>query len=185
MLHVFGHTGEAERCSLQSLSIRKAERQRGLIHSRRFQHLGMTVEYPEKVRWKCVRCTMCCRDTSLRKRCIRILDEEVSRIWVETGLKAEDFSIPFTHSPPYTREMRKLNGRCVFLKDGLCSIYGTRPITCVFYPFFLSRISKQRFRFELTPEKCIGLGMGHEVSEKQFVRLFNLAIQRLKGEDET
>ncbi len=170
---------------MQTLSTRNAECRRGLVRWRRFQHLGMTVEYPEKVRWQCVRCTMCCQDTSLRKRCIRILDEEVSRICVETGLNAEDFSIPLTHSPPYTREMRKLNGRCVFLKDGLCSIYGARPTTCVFYPFFLNRRERKLFRFEVTPEKCIGLGTGHEVSKKQFVRLFNLAVQRLKGEDET
>lgn len=170
---------------MQTLSTRKTKRRRGLIRWRRFHHLGMTVEYPEKARWKCARCMMCCQDTSMRKRCIRLLDGEVSRIRVETGLKAEDFSIPFTHSPPYTREMRKLNGKCVFLKDGLCSIYGARPITCVFYPFFLSRIDQERYRFELTPEKCIGLGTGHEVSKRQFVRLFNLAIQRLKGEDET
>jgi len=170
---------------LQALSTRKTRRRRGLIRWKRFHHLGMGVEYPEKVRWKCVRCTMCCQDTSMRKRCIRLLDEEISGIRAETGLKAEDFSIPFTHSPPYTHEMRKLDGRCVFLKDGLCSIYDARPITCVFYPFFLNRIDQELYRFELTPEKCVGLGIGHEVSEKQFVRLFNLATRRLKSEDDT
>ena len=156
-----------------------------MIRWKRFHHLGMTVEYPEKVHWKCVRCTMCCQDTPLHKRSIRILAEEVSKICVETGLKAQDFSVPFTPSPPYTHEMLKSKERCVFLKDELCSIYETRPITCMFYPFFLNQIDERRFRFELTPEKCIGLGVGNEIPRERFFHLFILAIQRLKGEDES
>jgi len=113
------------------LSTRKAEHRGYLARWRRFQHHGMTVEYPENVHWKCARCTMCCQDTPLRQRCIRILAEEVSKICAETGLKVQAFSVPSTHSPPYTHEMLKSNERCVFLKDGLCSIYETRPITCM------------------------------------------------------
>ena len=155
-----------------------------MIRWRKFHHLGMTVEYPENVHWKCARCTMCCQNTPSHKRHIRILAEEVSRICVKTGLKAQDFAVPSTHSPPYTHEMLKSNEKCIFLKDGLCSIYETRPITCMFYPFFLNQIGKGRFRFELTPEKCIGLGVGNEIPRKQFLHLFILALHRLKGEDE-
>lgn len=169
---------------MRTLNSRKTGRKRDPIGWRTFHHLGTTVEHPENVRWKCVRCTACCRDTSSHKRCVRILADEVSRICRQTGLKAEDFSIPFTHSPPYTHEIRKSNGKCLFLQGGLCSIYSARPITCVFYPFFLSRIDEKRFRFELTPERCSGLGLGHELSREQFRRLFTLAIQRLKTEEE-
>ena len=148
-----------------------------------FDHLGMTVQYPDHVRWKCLRCTACCRDTMSHERCIRILDSEVAEICLETGLKVEGFSTSYSDYPPYTRRMKKPDGRCFFLRDGLCSIYAIRPITCVFYPFFLNRIDERGFRFELTPERCSGLGLGREVSRDRFRRLFDLAVRRLRTQD--
>jgi len=148
------------------------------LHS--FHYLGMTVEYPDHVRWKCLQCTACCQDTTSHKRCIRILDNEASTICQKTGLKVEHFSIPYEDHPPYTRRMRKLDGRCFFLRDEGCSIYAIRPITCVFYPFFLTRKDERTFRFELTPERCSGLGFGREVSCDEFKQLFCLAVERLR-----
>jgi len=148
-----------------------------------FHYLSMAVEYPGRVRWKCLRCTACCQDTTSHKRCIRILDNEASAICQKTGLKEEDFSIPYKDYPPYTRRMRKLDGRCYFLRDRVCSIYAIRPITCVFYPLFLTRKDERAFRFELTPERCSGLGLGRNVSCDEFRRLFCLAIERLRIQD--
>lgn len=148
---------------------------------RRFCHNGAIVEYPENVRWMCARCTFCCKDAHTHERCIRILANEVLTICLEAGLREADFSIPFTHSPPYTHEMRKPKGKCYFLQGELCSIYAIRPITCVFYPFFLKRIDDKRFRFDLTPERCRGLGMGSRLRRERFRRLFMLAIERLEG----
>jgi len=148
-----------------------------------FHYLNMAVEYPGRVRWKCLRCTACCQDSTSHERCIRILDNEASTICQKTGLKVEDFSVPYKDYPPYTRRMRKLDGRCFFLRDRVCSIYAIRPITCVFYPFFLTRKDERTFRFELTPERCSGLGLGRNVSCDEFRRLFCLAIERLRIQD--
>ena len=163
---------------------RRTRDTRGVIRWRRFQHLGATVEYPAGTCWECTRCTICCQDTASHKRCIRILPQEVSRISLETDLKAEQFSTPHLSSSPYTHEMRKASGKCFFLRDGLCSIYDARPITCVFYPFFLNRTADRCYRFELTPEKCAGTSHGREISEMRFRRLFALAMGRLSRASE-
>lgn len=158
---------------------RRTRDTQGAIRWRKFQHLGATVEYPAGIRWKCTHCTTCCQDTESHKRCIRILPQEIAGISRETNLKAEQFSTAYQSFPPYTHEMRKVSGRCFFLRRGLCSIYDARPITCVFYPFFLNYTADQCYRFELTPEKCRGIGYGREVSETRFRRLFALAMGRL------
>lgn len=151
----------------------------GRIRWRRFQHLGATVEYPAGICWKCAHCATCCQDTELHKRCVRVLPQEIAEISRETNLRAKRFATLCQSFSPYTHEMRKVSGKCFFLRHGLCSIYDARPITCVFYPFFLNRIADQLYRFELTPEKCRGIGYGREISETRFRRLFTLAIGRL------
>jgi len=153
-------------------------------HWQTFRSSGAAVEYPASVCWRCIRCTACCQDTAAHERCVRMLPQEVSRICLETGLESKEFSVLFTHSPPYTHEIRKSHGQCFFLNEGRCMIYEIRPITCIFYPFFLNRIDNTLFRFELTPEKCKGLGLGMNLPERYFQRLFKLAIQRLEGAKE-
>jgi len=150
-----------------------------------FRYLRVPVDYPTGIHWKCVCCTICCQDTSTHERCVRVLPQEVTRICLETGLKSQEFSVQSAGSPPYTHEMRKSNGKCLFLRRGACSIYNVRPITCVFYPFFLNRNGDTHFRFELTPERCKGLGLGSELTKEYFRHLFTLAKQHLElaGED--
>lgn len=150
-----------------------------------FRHCGACVNYPAHIGWRCARCAMCCKDTSEHERCIRVLPQEASRISLRTKLKLDSFLVPFANSAPYTYLMRKHDGRCCFLEKDNCSIYDLRPITCVFFPFFLNRTSDEAFRFELTPERCRGLGLGPALSEEHFRSLFALAALRLRlaGED--
>ncbi|GEM_PF-416484 len=152
-----------------------------------FRYRGAYVNYPTHVRWRCARCAMCCKDTSEHERCIRVLPQEASKISLETKLKPDSFLVPFANSPPYTYLMRKHDGRCCFLEKGNCSIYDLRPITCVFFPFFLNRRSDGGFRFELTQERCRGLALGPTLPEEHFRSLFAHATLRLRsaGEDLT
>lgn len=163
----------------QNPNIRRKRRAKNHNCWQTFRSSGAVVEYPASICWRCIGCTACCQDTSTHERRVRMLPEEVSRICLETGLEWKAFSIPFTNFLPYTHEMRKSHERCFFLHEGKCSIYDNRPITCVFYPFFLNRIDDAFLRFELTPEKCKGLGLGTKMPEAFFRRLFKLAVQRL------
>ena len=47
---------------------------------------------------------------------------------------ATDF---FTEDSDGSWRLRNVDGRCVFLNDGLCSVYPARPDGCVLYPLIL------------------------------------------------
>ncbi|MEM2490670.1 MAG: YkgJ family cysteine cluster protein [Candidatus Bathyarchaeia archaeon] len=127
------------------------------------------LDFPEGVRWRCKKCGMCCGDTSDRKRRILAMEYEVDSISRFTGLEADAFSYP-TGRGLYTHAIRKVNGVCVFLKEGSCSIYDVRPLVCVFYPFSMS-LRNGRLRFELTKERCPGIGEGEVLGREYFEEL--------------
>ncbi len=55
-----------------------------------------------------------------------------------TGQSVSEFAEETERKEPYVYEMRKKQGKCLFLKeDNICSIYALRPLICRFYPFML------------------------------------------------
>jgi hypothetical protein len=99
-------------------------------------------EYPKNIRFICSRCAKCCGDTEEKVRSILLLEAEAERIAKKTSKNIDEFAERIEDAQPYVYRMRKTTeGKCVFLKDSLCSIYQTRPLICKFYPFKL-KISK-------------------------------------------
>lgn len=90
------------------------------------------------------------------------------------------FAVEVADKSPYSYEMKKTaEGKCVFLKNNQCSIYGLRPLICRFYPFQLTFDSDSEMHvFDFTYE-CPGISCGKSVSKKDFEALFLLARQRL------
>lgn len=137
------------------------------------------LDFPEGIRWRCKRCGMCCGDTGDRKRRILAMEYEVERIARFTGLEAGAFSYP-TGRGLYTHAIRKANGVCVFLKNGSCSIYEVRPLVCVFYPFSMSQ-RDGGLRFELTKERCPGIGEGEVLGREHFEGLFRAYMRVMEA----
>jgi Fe-S-cluster containining protein len=137
------------------------------------------VQYPGDLRWICVRCTRSCRDLPGRTRNILLAECDIKRITDSTKLTAKEFSVSSRGSFPYVRKMRKLGGRCVFLKDSRCSIYRTRPLICRFYPFSLNPAGNNTFEigFDLS---CSGMDKGPYRDERFFRDLVELASKELR-----
>ena len=139
-----------------------------------------SIIYPPNVRWKCVRCTMCCGDTPQRRRIIRALRVEVEEIAKKTGRQVEDFAFLLHKSEPYSYAIRKRqDGKCLFLVGNSCGIYLSRPLTCRFYPFSVNKHSTQTYEFQVTEEECPGLGHGEKIGRNSFVKLLKIAEKRL------
>jgi Fe-S-cluster containining protein len=138
------------------------------------------VQYPAHLRWICVRCTKSCRDLPGRTRNILLAQSDIKRITDSKKLTAKEFSVSSRGSFPYIRKMRKLGGRCVFLKDSRCSIYRARPLICRFYPFSLHPAGNKTFEigFDLS---CSGMGKGPYRSERFFRDLVQLANKELRS----
>ena len=139
----------------------------------------MSFEYPKHVRFRCVRCTVCCGDTKDRTRSILLMKTEADRILKRT-CDLDKFAEKIKGFEPYSYQMRKTeDGKCVFLKDNLCSIYQMRPLICRFYPFQLRNLRNNRYAFIYTDE-CSGIGKGLRLKRDFFERLFDRFIESMR-----
>jgi Fe-S-cluster containining protein len=132
--------------------------------------------YPKNVRWQCLRCARCCGDVQNRKRRIVLLPSEVTEICEHVGLRKGDFTNPLAGHEPYAATMKKTGGKCVFLKNGSCSIYDVRPLVCRFFPIWLVKESS-KYTFNIT-EECPGIGQGTRLERDHFISLLRTALNR-------
>ncbi len=129
--------------------------------------------------FKCRNCAHCCQ-AEYGDNTVFVFPFEIRRIREKTGHGREDFVIP---TPSEDRDsegnvhtfewvLRK-NGDCIFLKDGLCRIYESRPYICKTYPFYL-------LDGRLMISECEGIG--GEISEEESRRLATLLKERYIAE---
>ena len=139
----------------------------------------MDFTYPDNLRFKCNRCGLCCGDTKQKTRHVLLLEREAKQIASQTCLPMESFSTEFGDIAPYTFEMKKSEGKCVFLKENQCGIYAFRPLICMFYPFQLTfDKDKELYVFDCTHE-CPSIKKGKAFTRKDFEGLFKLAQARM------
>lgn len=132
----------------------------------------MSFVYPKDVRFKCERCGICCGDTRDKVRLILLLKIEARTISQKTLMGVSEFSEQIEGFEPYVYAMKKTEeGRCIFMRDKLCSIYRVRPLICRFYPFQLQGLSTDRYGFTYTNE-CPGIGKGTYLKRKFFEKMF-------------
>lgn len=140
----------------------------------------MNFTYPNNVLFECNQCGLCCGDTPQKTRHILLLESEANSISEETALPTQNFSTEITGRTPYCYEMKKdSEGKCFFLKDKQCSIYSSRPLICMFYPFelkFSGDSGEHIFDFTL---ECPGISKGRILAKGDFEKLFWLAQERL------
>ena len=137
----------------------------------------MEFDYPRNVRFKCLRCALCCGDARNRVRSILLLRIEVERILQKTLKSVDDFAKKTEGFEPYVYRMEKTNdGKCIFLKDNICSIYHIRPLICMFYPFEVKEVGSNRYIFAYTDE-CPAIGKGSKLKKGYFERLFKKFIE--------
>lgn len=49
--------------------------------------------------------------------------------------------------------LRNVDGKCIFLEEGLCSIYGYRPLGCRLYPVIFDDEEKTVFLDDFCPDR--------------------------------
>jgi len=140
--------------------------------------------HPKHVRFRCQRCALCCGDTENRVRQILLLNTEAEHISKKTFRGLDQFAEKVEGSEPYVYMIKKTeDGRCLFLRDRLCSIYEIRPIICRFYPFHLKNLRGLHV-FNYTDE-CPGIGKGPYLERIFFGRMFKNFIKLMREDVET
>ena len=105
-------------------------------------------------------------------RTVVLLEVEAAQISKATSKDIPEFAERVRGLQPYAYLMRKDDrGKCFFLREKRCSIYGIRPLVCEFYPFELMVNDYGKYVFNYTCE-CPNVGKGNVVSKNVFDKLF-------------
>jgi Fe-S-cluster containining protein len=132
----------------------------------------MKFDYPRNIRFKCLKCALCCGDTENRVRSILLFKIEAEWISRKTSKSLDEFAQHVEGFEPYVYRMKKTSeGKCLFLRNNTCSIYPERPLICRFYPFKLESVKTDRYAFDYTIE-CTGIGKGPQLEKRAFEKLF-------------
>ena len=135
----------------------------------------MNFNYPTTVRFRCIKCGICCGDTKEKTRHILLLRTEAEQIATATLQPISKFTVKIKKKAPYSYEMKKReDGKCIFLERNCCTIYAVRPLICRFYPFELQSAPGGKYTFLYTAE-CLGINTGSTLSKNYFRKLFRLA----------
>lgn len=132
----------------------------------------LNFDYPRNIRFRCLKCALCCGDTTKRVRHVLLSKIEAERIAEAIGKPTQEFATKIEGRAPYTYEMRKTmrEGKCIFLNDKRCTIYPLRPLICRFYPFQLKITANGKHEFLRTRE-CQGVGKGKRLTKNYFENL--------------
>ena len=141
--------------------------------------LKVDFNYPE-VRFRCLKCGICCGDTKEKDRHVLLLRTEAKQIAKATSQPILHFTVEIKDRFPYSYEMKKReDGKCVFLENERCTIYPLRPLICRFYPFELKVLHDQKYTFLYT-EECPGINKGQLLNVDYFNRMFQLARAKFR-----
>ena len=106
-------------------------------------------------RWRCVRCGWCCCNYDVP---ITFEDEE----------RLRKFGDVFWHGKVGVY-LKRIDGKCIFYRDGECLIYEDRPIACRMYPFYIRRQGDELAKFGdvyvYLDRNCRGIGKGSKIEE--------------------
>ena len=83
--------------------------------------------------YECERCTACCRWPGQ----VRLTDAEIARLSAFKQLSEHDFIQRFTRVRPDRLGLAlldKLDGECIFLEGGNCSVQAVKPQQCRDFP---------------------------------------------------
>jgi Fe-S-cluster containining protein len=137
--------------------------------------------YPISVRFRCIRCGICCGDTKDKNRHVLLFKTEVEQIAKAKGRQIFNFAVKIEDNAPYSYEMKKRkDGKCVFFKNNRCTIYSLRPLICRFYPFELKDMHNRKYTFLYTNE-CPGINKGQVLNEDYYRMMFLLAYGKFRS----
>lgn len=134
----------------------------------------LSFQYPMNIRFKCIKCGICCGNTEKKTRHILLLQKEANKIADAIKQPIDSFAIEIVGKSPYCYEMKKTKeGKCIFLKRNRCILYSKRPLICKYYPFGLETHEDQQKIFYTN--ECSGIGKGKIIRQSDFHRLIELA----------
>ncbi|NVO67906.1 YkgJ family cysteine cluster protein [Methanofollis tationis] len=132
--------------------------------------------------FRCTGCGACCSEVSPGSNLVMVTPAEARAVADAAGRTFDGVAEPYPDfiegedGARYTFDwsLRREGGRCLFLREGRCTVYGARPWICRTYPFMLDGDRLAVF-------ECPGLG--GEMSREEARLLAALLIGRQEAEE--
>lgn len=132
--------------------------------------------------FRCTGCGACCREVSPGSNLVMVTPAEARAVADAAGRTFDGVAEPYPDfiegedGARYTFDwsLRREDGRCLFLEEGRCTVYGARPWICRTYPFMLDGD-------RLAVSECPGLGA--EMSREEARLIAALLIGRQEAEE--
>ena len=136
--------------------------------------------YSKGLRFKCSRCSRCCRHTP---GYVFLTRSDLVGLVKATGLTEEGVL------EKYCREVNiggfrrvslkeKANLDCIFWEDGGCSMYHDRPLQCRSFPFWNLHLYSEE-SWQKAAKDCPGIGQGSLHSEEEIRDWLNKQVKEV------
>jgi len=109
------------------------------------------------IRFACQCSGRCCRFRDGYDR-VYVSLEERRRIAAHLGMRTSTFTRTWCDLSDGDARLRAHGDACVFLRDGLCSVYEARPLQCRTWPFWPENMEPRTWRE--VASFCPGVGKG-------------------------
>ena len=117
-------------------------------------------------------CTQCCLEAD-----VLLLQEDIDRL-IMTGY----YDVYFSEDVAGAKIIRKVDGKCIFFKNGRCEVYHIRPKRCQLYPLSYDDDTGTVHAVEICRYKNNYKITGKDIAEmEEFVARLKKEIEKRRG----
>jgi Fe-S-cluster containining protein len=113
--------------------------------------------YHKGIRFSCRGCGRCCSQGG--ETFVYLTSEDIEEASSFLGMEPEAFRSRYCGKEDGVWALKFLDGPCIFLKEGRCTIYPARPLQCRTWPFWPEHLHVTFWRDVVKP-LCPGVGSG-------------------------
>ncbi len=125
------------------------------------------IHLQDGVRFSCQCSSRCCRFRDGHAH-VYVSLEERRRLAEHLGMTTSAFTRTWCETEDGEVQLRSEGEACVFLRDGLCSVYEARPVQCRTWPFWPENMS--RAGWNEVAAFCPGVGKGRLIPATEIAR---------------
>ena len=103
-------------------------------------------------------CTRCCTQEGW----VYVSREDLPPLAAFLGIGEDELRRRYVYSTKNTARLRRVRGRCPFLRDQGCSVHAAKPTQCRLFPFWPELIEDE-LELKETAKWCPGIGKGDMV----------------------
>ena len=127
--------------------------------------------YEKGIRFKCQGSSNCCV-TRGSNGYVFLSKKDLSRLAKYFNLSLIKFKNNYCQTTDgfiHLKELKEINGNCVFLNEKRCTVYKSRPVQCRTWPFWNENMNVKTWNSNIS-KNCPGIGKGKVIKKDQILK---------------